>query len=71
MDAEKLRRLLGEVESGIVAQLFSVPVAIVSGGIGCVLAVIVLIRKFPMLLHYNGDEPMLVEQQVDQSVLPT
>ncbi len=62
---------LGEVESGIVAQLFSVPVAIVSGGIGCVLAVIVLIRKFPMLLHYNGDEPMLVEQQVDQSVLPT
>ncbi len=61
---------LGEVESGIVAQLFSVPVAIVSGGIGCILAVLVLIRRFPMLLHYNGDEPMLVEQQVDQSVLP-
>lgn len=61
---------LGEVESGIVAQIFSVPVAIVSGGIGCILAVLILIRKFPMLLHYNGDEPMLVEQQVDQSVLP-
>lgn len=61
---------LGEVESGIVAQLFGVPVAIISGGVGCVLAVALLIRKFPMLLHYNGDEPMLVEQAVDQSVFP-
>ncbi|MBU2611663.1 MAG: MFS transporter [Chloroflexi bacterium] len=50
---------LGEVEAGIVAQVFSVPAAIVSGGIGCILGVIWISRKWPQLRNYNGDEPIL------------
>jgi MFS family permease len=47
---------LGEVESGLVAQLFGPAISIISGGIGCVVASLVVIRKFPQLWHYNGDE---------------
>ena len=49
---------LGEVEAGVVAQIFGVPFAIVSGGIGCILGVGLIVRKWPALLHYNGDEPV-------------
>lgn len=49
---------LGEVESGIVAQLFGVPIAIVSGGVGCILAMILISRKWPQIMEYNGDEPI-------------
>jgi MFS family permease len=47
---------LGEVESGLVAQLFGPTISIISGGIGCVVASLVVIKKFPQLWHYNGDE---------------
>jgi MFS family permease len=47
---------LGEVEAGIVAQLFGAPAAIISGGIGCILGLGLIIRKWPLLLTYNGDE---------------
>jgi MFS family permease len=47
---------LGEVESGLVAQLFGPAISIISGGIGCVVASLVVIRRFPQLWHYNGDE---------------
>jgi MFS family permease len=47
---------LGEVEAGVVAQLLSAPFAIVSGGIACVLGMMLIIRRWPMLLMYNGDE---------------
>jgi MFS family permease len=49
---------LGEVEAGIVAALFSTPFAIVSGGVGCILAVLGIVRIWPELLHFNGDEPV-------------
>jgi len=49
---------LGEVEAGVVAQLFGAPFAIVSGGVGCILAVIWIARKWPQLRSYNGDEPV-------------
>jgi MFS family permease len=49
---------LGEVEAGVAAQLFGAPIAIVSGGVGCILAVIWIVRKWPQLRSYNGDEPM-------------
>jgi MFS family permease len=49
---------LGEVEAGTVAQLFGAPFAIISGGVGCILAVIWIARKWPQLRSYNGDEPM-------------
>lgn len=49
---------LGEVEAGLVAQFFGAPFAIISGGVGCVLAGILIARRWPQLLHYNGDEPI-------------
>jgi hypothetical protein len=53
---------LGEVESGLVAQLLGVPIAIISGGVGCVLAAAVLVMKFPQLWKYRGDEALLDAQ---------
>src|SRR5512139_2213946 len=47
---------LGEVEAGAVAQLFGAPAAIISGGIGCILGMGLIIRNWPLLLTYNGDE---------------
>jgi MFS family permease len=49
---------LGEVEAGAVAQFLGAPFAVVSGGIGCILAVIWIARRWPQILRYNGDEPM-------------
>jgi MFS family permease len=47
---------LGEVEAGVVAQLFGAPFAIITGGIGCIIGMGLIIRKWPLLLTYNGDE---------------
>ena len=47
---------LGEVESGLVAQILGVPFAIISGGVGCVLAACIVVKKIPQLWYYNGDE---------------
>ena len=48
---------LGEVESGLVAQAFGIPAAIISGGIGCVLAVLAIGGFWPQLRRYEGSEP--------------
>jgi MFS family permease len=48
---------LGEVEAGAVAQFFGAPFAVVSGGVGCILAVIWIARRWPQIARYNGDEP--------------
>lgn len=56
---------LGEVEAGVVAQLFGIPLAIISGGIGCILAVGLIVRKWPMLLTYQGDEPVTAGARAD------
>ncbi|MEW6083748.1 MAG: MFS transporter [Chloroflexota bacterium] len=50
---------LGEVEAGLVASLFGVPFAIVSGGIGCIAGMFLIIMKWPQLVSYNGDESNL------------
>jgi MFS family permease len=47
---------LGEVEAGIVASLFGVPFAIISGGIGCIVGTALIVLKWPDLRRYNGDE---------------
>jgi MFS family permease len=47
---------LGEVEAGVVAQLFGAPIAIITGGIGCIVGMWLIIRRWPLLLTYNGDE---------------
>jgi fucose permease len=44
---------LGEIESGIVAQAFGVPAAIISGGLGCILAVSVIAWRWPQLRRYG------------------
>lgn len=49
---------LGEVEAGIVASAFSTPFAIITGGIGCLLAVGIVALRYPTLRNYNGDEAM-------------
>jgi MFS family permease len=46
----------GEVEAGLVAQLFTTPIAIVSGGIGCLVALALIIKRWPQLRTYNGEE---------------
>jgi MFS family permease len=48
---------LGEIEAGIVAQGLGVPFAIVSGGIGTILIVILIGTRWPVLWRYTGDEP--------------
>ena len=49
---------LGEIEAGAVAQLFGAPLAIITGGIGCILGLGLIIGRWPQLLSYSGDEPM-------------
>jgi MFS family permease len=48
---------LGEVEAGVVASLLGVPFAIVSGGIGCILGLGLVLWKWPQMLSYDGREP--------------
>jgi MFS family permease len=49
---------LGEVEAGVVAQIFGATFAIVSGGIGCLLAVAWIARRWPQIVAYDGCEPV-------------
>jgi MFS family permease len=50
---------LGEVEAGLAAQFLGTPFAIISGGVGCIVAVIWVLFRWPQLRLYNGDEPVL------------
>ncbi len=50
---------LGEIEAGAVAQFLGAPFAVITGGIGCILGTLLIIRKWPRMMKYNGDEPML------------
>jgi MFS family permease len=50
---------LGEIEAGLVAQAFGTPVAIISGGIGCIFAMALVALRWPQIQKYNGDEPIL------------
>lgn len=49
---------LGEMEAGMAAQLLGVPLAIVSGGVGCVVAAYLVLRKYPQLWSYDGSQPV-------------
>jgi MFS family permease len=50
---------LGELEAGLVAQVFGAPLSVVSGGLGCLLAVAWVARKWPALMGYHGDEAVV------------
>ncbi|MBI5351369.1 MAG: MFS transporter [Chloroflexi bacterium] len=56
---------LGEMEAGTVAQLLGAPFAVISGGIGSILGLILIVWKWPQLIHYNGDEPMQAGSTAD------
>ena len=58
---------LGEMESGLVAQLFNPPVAIISGGIGCLLSIIAVAAKWPQLGNYSREESPAVERVVTEA----
>jgi hypothetical protein len=47
---------LGELEAGLVAQLWGAPLSVVTGGLGCLLAVAWVRLRFPQLIHYRGTE---------------
>ncbi|MBC8506687.1 MAG: MFS transporter [Anaerolineales bacterium] len=47
---------LGEVEAGLVAQFLGAPFAVISGGLGCVLAVGWIAKRWPQLRTYQGNE---------------
>ncbi len=42
------------------AQVFGLPAAIISGGVGCIVTVLVVIGVWPQLWKYNGDESVAV-----------
>ncbi len=47
---------LGEVEAGLAAQFFGAPFAVISGGVGSILAVIWVTRRWPQISRYSGEE---------------
>jgi len=47
---------LGEVEAGLVAQFLGAPFAVITGGLGCILAVGWIARRWPQLRTYYGNE---------------
>jgi len=48
---------LGELEAGLVAQAWGAPFSVVSGGIGCILAVAWVAWRTPALRHYRREAP--------------
>ncbi len=56
---------LGEIEAGAVAQAFGVPFAIISGGIGCMVGLGLVVWKWPFLVSYNGHEPLSASLPAD------
>lgn len=60
---------LGEMESGVAAQLLGVPGAIVFGGVGCIVASAAMLKKFPQLVRFDGHEDRVTTTalQVDKS----
>lgn len=47
---------LGELEAGLVAQFFGAPLAVITGGIGCIVAVFGIAKKWPQLRYYDGED---------------
>jgi MFS family permease len=50
---------LGEIEAGAVAQVFGAPIAVVTGGIGCLAGLGMIVAKWPQLISYDAHEPGL------------
>lgn len=50
---------LGEIEAGAVAQFLGAPAAIITGGIGCLVGMAMVVSKWPQLFSYNFHDPAL------------
>jgi MFS family permease len=65
---------LGEAEAGFVARMFGAVASVVSGGIGCILAVAAIARATPALRAYERDEipttPALAQKALTQQPEP-
>ena len=48
---------LGELESGVVASIWSVPVSVVSGGLLTIVGMGVLRLLVPAFAHYDAEHP--------------
>lgn len=59
---------LGEMEAGLAAQVFGVPFAIVSGGVGCVLVAGAVIKKYPQLWIFDGEDA--TKDDLDRNLIP-
>ncbi|HEY0515772.1 MAG TPA: MFS transporter [Solirubrobacteraceae bacterium] len=46
---------LGDIESGAVASLATPRVSVLSGGIGCIVAALLVVRSFPELARYDAE----------------
>jgi MFS family permease len=57
---------LGGFESGVVAQAFSPAISVISGGIGCLLVVLVTALKAPQLRRFTSFKEAVEAQQVKQ-----
>lgn len=53
---------LGELEAGLVAGAFGAPIAVLSGGLGCILVTILIAARTPALLRYRRDEAVPIAQ---------
>jgi hypothetical protein len=49
---------LGELEAGLVAGWVGAPLSVITGGVGCVLAVLWVARQWPQLWHYDQHRPL-------------
>lgn len=56
---------LGELRAGVVAQLTTVPFAIVSGGVACLIALALIDRRWSQLRAYHGDEAIVASTAAD------
>ena len=51
---------LGELEAGVVANVWGAPLSVVTGGIACLLATTGVAWRAPDLRRYRRDTPVLV-----------
>ncbi len=58
---------LGEIEAGVVGQVFGVEAAVVSGGLACILGAAAIAKIWPQLPKYFGNEEVLAGAPVQAS----
>ena len=55
---------LGEMEAGVVARMIGAPLAVVTGGIGCLVAVVMATQMATNLLNYGRDSEKLYSENL-------